>query len=213
MTHKRSVCDVLMKRVNSLICMISTFLVLACWQAAASGDTMAKHTTLIDFSESDSSQWFVINDGVMGGMSQSDVSRTNQQTGVFAGELSLENNGGFASVRAAVGELDLSAFHGIEIRVRGDGRTYQLRLRTNDSFDGVAYRAFFDTRQDEWLTIVIPFEEFLPTFRGRTLPDMPALDVSRIQQVGFMVADKKPGAFSLEIDTVRAVDSQETTQP
>jgi len=174
---------------------------------------MNQTRNLIDFSEADASQWTVINDGVMGGISRSDLRRTDRNTGVFAGELSLENNGGFASVRAAIAPQDLSAFEGIEIRVRGDGRTYQLRLRTNDSFDGVAYRAFFDTRDGEWLTLVLPFADFLPTFRGRTLTDRPALDLSSIQQIAFMLADKTPGRFSLEIDHVRAVHRQEVRQP
>jgi len=188
-------------------------LLLACLQASASGDVMNQTRNLIDFSEADASQWTVINDGVMGGISRSDLRRTDRNTGVFAGELSLENNGGFASVRAAIAPQDLSAFEGIEIRVRGDGRTYQLRLRTNDSFDGVAYRAFFDTRDGEWLTLVLPFADFLPTFRGRTLTDRPALDLSSIQQIAFMLADKTPGRFSLEIDHVRAVHRQEVRQP
>lgn len=182
-------------------------------EASASGDTMTRNEQLIDFTDVDHSQWYVVNDGVMGGISQSGIRRTERQTGLFSGELSLENNGGFASVRAAVGERDLSGFHGIEMHVKGDGRTYQLRLRTNDSFDGIAYRAFFDTRQGEWLTLFIPFDKFLPTFRGRTLPDSPALNVSRIQQVAFMLADKTPGTFSLEIDYVQASNRKESSQP
>ena len=174
---------------------------------------MAKFETVLDFSKSERIQWYVINDGVMGGISQSDLLRTDQQTGVFTGELSLENNGGFASVRANLGERDLARFQGIQLRVRGDGRTYQLRLRTNESFDGVAYRAFFDTREGEWVTPVIAFDEFLPTFRGRILSDMPPLDVARIQQVAFMLADKNPGAFALEIDYVHAIEFQKAIEP
>ncbi len=179
-------------------------LLLAASEVCASGDTMTKNAGLIDFTDADQSQWYVVNDGVMGGISQSDIRRTDHQTGLFAGELSLENNGGFASVRAVVGERDLAAFEGLEIHVKGDGRTYQLRLRTNDSDDGVAYRSLFGTRPGEWRITFIPFDQFLPTFRGRTLLDSPPLDVARIQQVVFMVADKKPGPFSLEIDYVRA---------
>ena len=174
---------------------------------------MPRSQTLIDFSQTDPSAWSVINDGVMGGVSQSAIRRTDQNTGLFTGRLSLENNGGFASVRAAVAPQDLTEFGGIEIRVRGDGRTYQLRLRTDDSFDGVAYRAFFETRKGEWLTVILPFHEFLPTFRGRTVTNAPALDVASIQQIGFMLADKNPGEFALEIDQVRAVALRKAGQP
>lgn len=163
---------------------------------------MSQHKNIIDFSDTDTSEWRVINDGVMGGKSQSSIRRTGRRTAVFAGELSLENNGGFASARTVVGARDLSAYTGLEIRVRGDGRTYQLRLRTDDRFDGISYRAQFQTPDGEWITIRIPFDQFLPTFRGRIFSDVPPLDASCIQQVGFLLADKKPGAFSLEIDFI-----------
>jgi len=178
-----------------------------------SGDVMGQAQSLIDFSEADRSQWYVVNDGVMGGFSESDIRKTSRQTAVFSGDLSLENNGGFASVRATVGTRDLSAHSGLEIRVRGDGRTYQLRLRSNEGFDGIAYRSYFETREGEWLEISLPFSEFVPTFRGRTLSDQPALDRSRIQQVAFMLADKNPGTFSLEIDYVRSDGGSDTIAP
>jgi monofunctional biosynthetic peptidoglycan transglycosylase len=102
-----------------------------------------------------------------------------------------------------VGRRDLSDQAGLEIRVRGDGRTYQLRLRTEDRFDGVAYRAGFTTAVGVWITIRLAFAEFEPTFRGRILTEAPPLDATRIQQVAFMLADKQPGPFALEIDHVR----------
>jgi monofunctional biosynthetic peptidoglycan transglycosylase len=170
---------------------------------------MDERKTIIDFNKADRGGWYTINDGVMGGVSQSDIRRTDQGTGVFEGVLSLENKGGFASVRVAVERSNLATYSGIEIRVRGDGRTYQLRLRTNDSFDGIAYRADFETRDGEWITTRIPFDKFLPGFRGRTLSDAAPLDTSQIQQLGFMLADKKPGPFSLEIDFVRVWKSAE----
>lgn len=171
--------------------------------ANAGGDRMDKQKHLIDFSGADRHEWLAINDGVMGGISRSNIRRTDEGTGVFAGVLSLENNGGFASVRVALGRHDLSTWAGLELRVRGDGRTYQLRLRSDDRFDGIAYAAEFKTRDGEWTTTRIPFKQFRPTFRGRTLTDVPPLETSRIQQLAFMLADKKPGPFSLEIDFVR----------
>ena len=170
---------------------------------------MDEQKIVIDFTKVDRGGWYAINDGVMGGVSQGDIRRTDHGTGLFEGVLSLENNGGFASVRVVVERRNLSIYSGLEVRVRGDGRTYQLRLRTTDSFDGIAYRADFETRDGEWTTTRIPFDQFLPGFRGRTLSDAAPLDTSRIQQLGFMLADKKPGPFSLEIDYVRVWKSAE----
>ncbi|NNE10324.1 MAG: CIA30 family protein [Gemmatimonadetes bacterium] len=166
---------------------------------------------LISFDDSDTGEWYVINDGVMGGISQSAIRTTEEGTGVFAGDLSLENNGGFASVRYLFKEpRNLAQATGIEVRVRGDGRTYQLRLRDDDRFDGAAFRASFETKKGEWTVVRIPFEEFVPTFRGRTLTNVPPLDREKIRQVGLMLADKNPGPFSLEIDWIRSrTDSTE----
>lgn len=186
---------------------LATVLALAAYGPGASvpgtGDTMDESTTLIDFGGDDSSKWTVVNDGVMGGVSRSELKPTDRKTGIFSGMLSLENNGGFASVRAAVDHRDLATYAGLEIRVRGDGRTYQLRLRTNDRFDGIAYRTVFATRDGEWLTVRRSFTDFRPTFRGRTPTDAAPLDPAKIHQVGFLLADGRPGAFSLEIDFVR----------
>jgi monofunctional biosynthetic peptidoglycan transglycosylase len=93
-------------------------------EMALAEEAMSEHENLIDFSEADTSKWYVINDGVMGGVSRSDIQRTAEETGVFAGVMSLESNGGFASVRADLGRRNLSAYAGLEIRVRCDGRTY-----------------------------------------------------------------------------------------
>jgi monofunctional biosynthetic peptidoglycan transglycosylase len=167
---------------------------------------------VIDFTDASADSWRVINDGVMGGLSQSQMKLTDEGTGVFEGNLSLENNGGFASVRASLEETDLSAFAGLAVRVSGDGRSYQLRLRTDQRFDGIAYRTVFETTgkgeekdaAPHWETIEIPFDRFEPTYRGRILTDAPALNTEKICQVGFMVADKQEGRFRLEVEWVRA---------
>ena len=183
------------------------FLISAVPGVAKAYNDMSDQKRIVDFSETDREQWYVINDGVMGGVSMSEMRLTDKGTAVFSGTLSLENNGGFVSARTDVGNCDLSIFAGLEIRVRGDGRSYQLRLRTDDRFDGIAYRAVFETRDGEWITVRVPFDRFLPTYRGRTLRDAPPLNTSRIRQLGFLLADKTPGPFLLEIDFVRAWDS------
>jgi len=165
---------------------------------------MTDPTSVIDFEANEAGAWRAINDRVMGGLSRSGLRRTDRGTGVFEGVLSLANSGGFASVRTAVGPHDLSPYNGLEIRVRGDGRTYQLRLRTESDADGIAYRADVETSDGEWTTSRIEFDRFVPTYRGRTLRDVPPLDTARIHQVVILLGDKRPGAFSLEIAHVRA---------
>ena len=161
---------------------------------------------VLDFSRSSPRRWTVVNDGVMGGRSASQVQQTRNGTLSFHGVISLENNGGFASTRAEVGPLDLSAFEGAALRVRGDGRRYQLRFRMSGPWERIWYKAAFETAADEWTEVRLPFTDFEPTYRGRRPPEAPPLDPSSIRQVGFLIADDREGAFELEVDWIRAYD-------
>jgi monofunctional biosynthetic peptidoglycan transglycosylase len=170
---------------------------------------VSKEATVLDFGrEGAGEDWLVVNDGVMGGLSTSQIQLTDSGTAVFKGHLSLENNGGFASVRTLLDGLDLSEYEGLTLRARGDGREYQIRLRTDQRFDGVTYRATFATKRDQWTTVTIPFSEFKPTYRGRVLRGVEPLDTRRLQQLAFMVADKKEGSFQLELAWVKAFSSE-----
>lgn len=166
---------------------------------------------IIDFSSQDSGDWSAVNDGVMGGRSSSAMRRSGGGTAVFEGDLSLENNGGFASVRTEVPVSTLAGFSRLLLRVRGDGKRYQLRLRMSTAFDGVAYRASFETTRDEWSTVEIPLRAFEPSFRGYQPPNAPPLDLASVRQIGIMLTDKQEGPFRLEIDWIGA-DRGETKQ-
>ena len=93
--------------------------------------------TLFDFTDEESvKSWYVVNDSVMGGVSNSKVNKSEENTLRFTGTVSLENNGGFASMRTRPGDYDLGGFRGIQIRVRGDGNKYKFRIKTDSGFDG-----------------------------------------------------------------------------
>ena len=160
--------------------------------------------TVVDFAEPETARWTIVNDGVMGGRSSSDVELTGDNTAIFSGFLSLENNGGFASVRGRFPPLDLSAYEGVTLLVRGDGRSYQLRFRMDGSFDGVAHGTEFETKAGEWAEVNIPFNRLQPTFRGYRPPGAGPLDPSRIQQITFLIGDKIEAPFRLEIAWVKA---------
>ena len=160
---------------------------------------------LFDFqNQGDLQDWRVVNDGVMGGLSRGEIIMTDSGTAVFQGILSLANNGGFSSTRTLPRPLNLDDYDGITLHVRGDGNSYQLRLRLDDRFDGVAYRYRFQTKADQWMTVEIPFSEFVPVFRGRELNDVGPVEPERIQQIGFLVSDKQAGPFKLEVDWIKA---------
>jgi monofunctional biosynthetic peptidoglycan transglycosylase len=148
--------------------------------------------------------WRIVNDGVMGGVSTGGLAATPESTIVFSGTVSLENRGGFASVRLRIDGTDLSAAHGLELRVKGDGRIYRLLLRTDDRPDGIVYRAGLPTRDAEWTTPRIAFADCVPSFRGRAIPGAPPPDPRHLVEVGFLIGDQQEGPFRLEIDTVHA---------
>ena len=160
---------------------------------------------VLDFrSPEDGSLWRIVNDGVMGGLSQSRMAVTAEQAGVFQGTVSLENYGGFASVRTEPTDFGLTDRKGLSLRIKGDGRNYQLRLRTDRGFDGIAYASSFDTVKGEWITVRLDFLDCSPTYRGRAVPDAPALEPGRIRQISFFIGDKQEGPFRLEIDSIKA---------
>lgn len=160
--------------------------------------------------EMDAEAWRSVNDGVMGGRSSGGMS-AGEACLRFAGKLSLENNGGFSSVRRLV-DKDLSGATHVRLEVRGDGREYQFRIRQNNRFDGVAWRAVFPT-SNQWQEIEIPLEEFVPVFRGMTVRGAGPVSASRIEQVGFLLADKKSGRFELEVRRIEFLGSVPKTAP
>jgi uncharacterized surface protein with fasciclin (FAS1) repeats len=164
---------------------------------------VAAERPLTAFDGKDSLRWQTVNDGVMGGRSRGDSTRTSNGTLRFAGEISLENNGGFSSIRSRPQNLKLGGYDGLEARVRGDGRTYKLSLRTSGTSSWIAYWADFETKDGEWTTVRIPFTKWVPTTFGRKLKG-PALNPAAINSLGFMLYDKKAGPFDLEVDSITA---------
>lgn len=149
--------------------------------------------------------WYAIDDGVMGGRSRSALVASAAGTALFAGVVSLENGGGFASVRAANPGPNLAAYDALRLRLRGDGQTFKVSLKSTRDFDGVLYQASFATNADTWEEFDIPFDGFRPTFRGRPVPQAGPLDRARVETVGLMISEKQAGPFRLEIAWIAAV--------
>jgi monofunctional biosynthetic peptidoglycan transglycosylase len=146
--------------------------------------------------------WQAVNDDVMGGISRSQFQTGTNGVAVFRGEVSLENNGGFASVRSPAIAAEARGADGFRLRVRGDGRRYKFTARTEGGFDSVLYQKSFATRAGEWIEVVVPFTELAPTFRGRVLTDAPKFDAAELRSVGFLISDRQAGLFVLEIEWI-----------
>jgi len=159
---------------------------------------------VLDFAAPDSAQkWQAVNDGVMGGVSDGRFRITGDKTLEFFGTLSLENNGGFASVRTKPTELAIEAGDTIVVRAKGDGREYVLNIYTKSRRMAFSYRAPLPTTQDAWTEVRVPLEDFIPTAFGRRVQGMGPVEPDQINGLGFMLSDKKPGKFKLEVEWVK----------
>ncbi|MHB9007869.1 MAG: CIA30 family protein [Limisphaerales bacterium] len=164
----------------------------------------AAEQLIADFQATPHAAWQVVNDDVMGGVSVGAWTVTN---GVarFSGDLSLENNGGFASVRSPTARHQMGQVDSFLIRVRGDGRRYKFTARMGSSFDSAIYQLTFVTKNGEWEEHRLALKDFVPSFRGRVLTGAPPLDPAKIASIGFLIADRQEGPFRLEISWIKAV--------
>jgi hypothetical protein len=159
---------------------------------------------LFDFEDADAGkQWQTVNDGVMGGRSEGRFKINADNNMEFFGTLSLDNNGGFASVRSREAKLELEQENAIVIRVRGDGRDYNFRLYVPRSVSRNSYEQSFRTKKDEWIEVTLPMDKFVATWRGRVFPNE-KLDPSNVAGMGIQLSDNQPGSFKLEVEWIKA---------
>ncbi len=155
---------------------------------------------LFDFSVPRAAEaWRAIDDRVMGGVSRSRLRHDRAGHAVFEGTVSLERNGGFASVRSSPGERGLPGARSCLVEVRGKLKQFKLSLLTDDGFDSLNYQAGFALAGTDWQTLRLPLADFRASFRGREVTDAPPLDPARIRQVGLMIAARQAGPFALDI--------------
>lgn len=163
----------------------------------------ASDTMVLDFKASSPCPWEAVDDRIMGGASQSRPQYINGIGLRFSGEVSLENNGGFASIRSNTQEHDLSAYSGLTLRMRGDGKSYKLSLRTDLFFDGVSYQIAFPTEKDTWQEVTLPFADFIPTHHGIKLSTVAPLDTAKITSFGLFISGRQEGPFQLDIAWIK----------
>jgi hypothetical protein len=164
-----------------------------------------KEYVLFDFSKPDDiAQWYARDDTVMGGISASQLRATNEGNAAFVGEVSLENNGGFAAIRSRDALYDLSAYTGIMLYVKGDAKTYSINIRTDVRQSGLRYQANFKAVRKEWMFVLLPFQNFVAARRGQRPLDAPPLDLQHVRSFGFIIANKQVGPFRLELASIKA---------
>ena len=145
------------------------------------------------------SSWSIVDDDVMGGRSSGRCYLNEDGNGIFEGEISLKNNGGFSSVRYRFDKLSTQSYSKIVLRVKGDGKKYQFRIK-HRSTDYYSYISYFQSAS-EWKIIEIPLADMYPAFRGRTL-DISNFQADSIEEIAFLIGNKKAESFKLEIDRI-----------
>lgn len=157
-------------------------------------------TTIFDFNKnSDIKDWTVVDDVVMGGRSSGSFGLNEDGHGIFQGFVSLENNGGFSSVRYQCGKIEVKNFTKISLKIKGDGKPYQFRIKANAS-DSYSYISTFSTNGD-WQEAEILLKDMHASFRGRML-DIPNFDKDCIEEIAFLIGNKNEERFQLLIDKI-----------
>ncbi len=152
--------------------------------------------------ETDISDWKIVDDGVMGGKSNGNFSLSEEGNGVFEGKVSLENNGGFSSLRYNFDKKDVNGYKKVVIRLKGDGKRYQFRVKSSKN-EKHSYIAHFETN-GEWEIITLNLDAMKPTFRGRKL-DLPNYEAATLEELAFLIGNKKEQNFKLEIDKIELI--------
>ncbi len=159
--------------------------------------------------------WGALDDVVMGGVSKSQIQLMSNHA-LFFGNVSTDNSGGFASVRTRNLNpvLDLSKYQLIELQVKGDGNRYKFIIRDEDKWDSIGYCYSFETLPDHWITVSIPFNQLIPVFRAKTVPNAAAFNSSKVFSLQLMLSKFEyngelnlqfsPGSFRLEIQSIKA---------
>jgi hypothetical protein len=181
---------------------------------------------LFDFtepSEEITDIWGAVDDVVMGGISESQLQLVPNKA-IFTGVVSTENNGGFASVRTknVNPPWNLSAYEGIQLKVQGDGKRYKFITRCEGKWDGISYCYSFDTLNNCWTTIKIPFRDLRPVFRAKTISEATTFDSSKVYSLQLMLSkfeydgDYNPqfqaGFFALEIESIKTYGGKKVPQ-
>lgn len=156
--------------------------------------------TIADFkNQQDISNWFVVNDGVMGGYSNGSISLSDDGYGLYQGYVTTRNNGGFSSIRYRFKPKKISKYTHVSLRVRGDGKIYQFRIK-NQSNARYSYIQYFETTK-EWETITIPLNSFYASFRGYKL-NVSNYSGQEIGEIAILIGNKKNEDFALEIERI-----------
>lgn len=155
----------------------------------------------IDFGKKkDGTSWQVVNDGVMGGLSERDAVLTDDSV-LFKGTVSLDNNGGFSSLRSSYSKKELSKYKEVEIRYRSKGISMAMTFSVSRRWYIPNYKTSLSGTKGKWKTEIFTLKDFQKHYIGKPLDE--TLDDEALEKIiryGFITDEKKYGDFEFEID-------------
>lgn len=160
-------------------------------------------TRKIDFGQGkDGRSWLVVNDGVMGGLSQGDAQLTENSI-LFKGKVSLDNNGGFSSIRSQFSDKQLSNYKEVEIRYRSTGISLAMTLSVSRRWYVPNYKTSLSGTEGEWKTVTLPLKDFRKHYIGRPMNEtLNKTALKEVIRLGFITDEKKYGPFEFELDYI-----------
>ncbi len=178
----------------------AAMLMMSC--AQSSSTAMSTENKHIDFGSSMVEPWRSINDGVMGGLSEGEIAWKDTVM-LWSGQTSLENNGGFASIRGPWEHHDLRAMNRAIIRCRGNGGPFKMTLETSQRWwMPYAYTSF--NPNDDWQDVVIDVEDF--SWSQAQMGDLrnvaPSQELGDVLRIGLMKYDGTAQPFELEVASI-----------
>ncbi|MDC7998133.1 CIA30 family protein [Gilvibacter sediminis] len=164
----------------------------------------ATQPLLIDFgTQGNNQEWFALNDGVMGGMSSGNLNYTPTSF-IFEGQVSLENNGGFASARGPFEAMDLSRFSTVIIKYRSTGMDFALTLNNSRLWYRPNYKASLPETDGQWKTISLDLNDFKEYRVGKATGNAISPQVlKKIIRLGLISDEKRAGIYSIEVDFIK----------
>ncbi len=147
--------------------------------------------------------WFVVLDGVMGGLSTGELQVT-ENSFILSGEVSLENNGGFASLRTPYATFNLSDYHTVTIRYRSTGQDFAFTLNKYRRFWYPNYKTNLPITNGEWAKVTYTLRDFGKYRLGRKMQGTPDTDdLAKIIRLGFISNTKQATSYTFEVDFIQ----------
>jgi len=161
-----------------------------------------KTSLIINFQNNDAQNWYVVNDVVMGGRSTGEIS-TSKKSIRFTGMLSLENNGGFASIRSLYKNYNFSDYSKVKIKYKSKNKQFAFLLELSEQWYKPYYKFYLDNTLGKWQVIEIDLKAFEGYQIGKPTGNLLLQEqLSKILRLGFMTTEKQPGPFEFEVDYI-----------